>query len=250
MFTWFKDIIARTPIDDGPFYGRRSPYLLANAVLFGLWVLHLMSPTAWLYAFFQQKGVDDGRYHTGPNAPDVYVLLSFVILPVSLLVLPEWYWHKWVVPGVAIPLLPFLAILLAIDCFRESLYTMAIRPIVDPTYRQYSAIRTFSRILFYYFNSANLFAIIYYSLFKGSFNFPLTPVSAWMLSVGIITGTGFSGIAPTPGTPGGIVGGLESFFGIIFISTIIGQSLSRLSKPVEEVSRSNGSKPPSGPPAT
>jgi hypothetical protein len=58
---------------------------------------------------------------------------------------------------------------------------------------------------------------------------PLGRISAWAMSAGIFTGTGFSGITPNPSTTASVVAGFQSIIGILFLSVIVGLVLGRAS---------------------
>jgi len=184
------------------------------------------SPISWAYTFFQEKNKENDRYHTIDAAPDVYVLLSLIVLPI-------WLWLVPMLPGPAW-ITPVLAGLLVIDIFQTLIFVIVVRPLVDPSYKQFNRLRSFLLAIIPYFNLATLFAILYYSVLRNSFDPALTQVAAWALSVGIITSTGFSGITPAGGIAR-IVCGIESLIGIFFISTIIALAASRLATNVPEV---------------
>jgi hypothetical protein len=132
-----------------------------------------------------------------------------------------------------------MSLLLITEICQYHVYLMIIRPVIDRTYTQYNFARTMILTLISYQGLISLFALLLLSKFSQQLSVPageFNAVTAWSLSAGILTGTGFSGIAPKPGSLAAVVGGIESIVGILFLTTILGLALTRSSAKALDVS--------------
>jgi hypothetical protein len=218
-------ILERTPLDRGYPWSARPGYPIVQCALFFLWLGRLVSPSAWLLSFFKTRA-PDGRMHTAANATEYYVIITQLTALLYLTLAPEKWLHLLAVQ--------FVTALLIIEICQRHLYLMVIRTGVDKNYVPYNFSRTLILTLVSYQGLITLFALQYLSGFSDKFgNKPLSRISAWAMSAGIFTGTGFSGITATVGTTASVVAGLQSIVGILFLSVIVGLVLSRASGTAE-----------------
>jgi hypothetical protein len=181
----------------------------------------LISPSAWLLSFSKTKS-DDGRLHTSANATEYYVIVTQSTAILYLWLAPE----NW----IGLPVVQILTALLIIEICQRHLYLMVIRTGVDKNYVPYDFSRTLILTLVSYQGLITLFALLYLSRFPNDFDKgPLSKISAWAMSAGVFTGTGFSGITPNPNTLASLVAGTQSIVGILFLSVIVGLVLGRAS---------------------
>jgi hypothetical protein len=217
----FIDHLKRTPLYRGSPWNVRTQYWIVNWCVLVLWFLRIFSPAAWILMVFQVQD-REGRFHSAPKPTELYVLIMNTCVPFILFALPTTWLSHWA----------FLvaSVLLIIEVCQRHIYLMVIRPAIDQTYTQYNFARTMLLTLISYQGLISLFGIAYLSRFSDQFSISeFNPVAAWSVSAGILTGTGFSGITPKPGTTAALLGGIESIVGILFLTTILGLALSRAS---------------------
>lgn len=185
--------------------------------------MRISSPAAWILSGFQVKD-REGRSHAAATPIELYVLtVSFCILSLLFLA-PKDILQHWIVSSIAT--------IFIIEICQVHAFRMLVRPIIDRTYVQYNFARTMVLTLISYQSLISLFALIYVCSLSNQFNITgdkFNSWAAWSLSVGILTGTGYSGIVPTAGTVASLIGGIESIIGIFFLTTIIGLALTRVS---------------------
>jgi hypothetical protein len=208
------------PFHRGPPWNFRTQYSLVNWAISFLWLLRNASPAAWILSAFQVED-GEGRHHTAATPTEVYVLLVHAGIPLVLFFLPTTWVSYWAVT--------LIAVLLIVEICQYHVYLMVIRPVIDRGYTQYNFARTMLLTLISYQGLISLFAIVFLSRFSDQFSVPLDAISAWSLSAGILTGTGYSGISPKAGSMASFVGGIEALVGVLFLTTIIGLALSRVS---------------------
>jgi hypothetical protein len=106
-------------------------------------------------------------------------------------------------------------------------YILIIRQGIEPTYVQYSGIRTFILTSMGFFNVLNLFSCLYLRILSDQFTTTPTPAQAWAFSVGAVTGSGYSGLTLTSQSGVAIVSAIEQLIGVFFFVAFISLALSR-----------------------
>ena len=220
--TSLRRILPRTPFDRGAPWNFKTQYEIVNWCISAVWVLRLASPAAWILSAFQVQD-STGRYHAAARPTELYVLLTHGVCTLLFLALAPRSWlSSWIATAAAF--------LLIIEICQYHFHLMILRPAIDRGYIQYNFARTLILTLLSYQGLITLFAILYLGRFESSFGMAhLGRASAWSLSAGILTGTGYSGISPNPGSVAAVVGGAESVLGILFLTAILGLALSRVS---------------------
>jgi hypothetical protein len=206
--------VKRMPLRRDPPWDTKTQYFIVNASIFLLWLLRLISPAAWILSVWPAKKPE----HPSALRTEIYVLAVNTLSLIVLFVVPT-NWIRYQISSAFV-------ILLIVENFQYHLYLMVFRPVIDKSYSTYG-LNNFPRALMLtlisYQGLVTLFAFVYLSTFSACFNPPgdLTRISAWALSAGILTGTGFSGISPKVGSNASIVGGIESIMGMVFLATIV-----------------------------
>jgi hypothetical protein len=219
---WLKT----TPLRKEPPWNERTQHRIVNFFINLLWLLRIFSPAAWILSFCRVEDREDGISSSAWRT-ELYVLTINVLFLIALVAAPiQWVQH-W--------LASIIIVLFILDTCQYHVYLMIVRPEIDKAYSQYSFTRTILLTLISYQGLITLFGLLYLSIFSDSFNgLPpdnpnLNRASAWALSAAILTGSGFSGIVPKPGTSASIIGGIESIIGIIFLTTILALAVNRAS---------------------
>src|SRR5260221_8092281 len=177
-------VIRRTPLHRGPPWNFRTQYAIVNWCIVIFWLLRILSPAAWILSLFQ---VEDrtGRPHAAPRPTELYVLIMQCCVLLLLAAAP----HEWLSHWAIL----LMVVLLIVEVCQYHAYIMIIRPAIDRAYIQYNFARTIILTLISYQGLISLFAIVYLSRFSNQFNVTdFNSISAWSLSAGILTGTGFS----------------------------------------------------------
>jgi len=217
--------VNRTPLRREPPWDYRSEFWIVNSCLNVLWLLRTLSPAAWILPQFRVEQAER-EVRAWTRITEVYVLLTNICFLATLVFVP-----LGVIRSSAFSVIILLFIL---ESIQYHVYLMIFRPEIDELYAHYSFSRTITLTLMSYQGLVTLFALLYLSSFAGSFNISaevqeLSRASAWALSAGILTGTGFSGISPKAASTASIVAGIESITGILFLTTILGLAISRAS---------------------
>src|SRR4029077_10879563 len=219
-FHWYK----MTPLRREPPWSEKTDFHVVNFVVNVLWLLRILSPAAWILSALADEEPEKNIGHSAGKT-ELYVVGVNIIFLTILLVAPIYLMRS--------RLFSVIILIFILETCQYHVYLMIIRPEIDRHYRQYSFSRTIILTLISYQGLITLFALLYMSSFFDSFNglsagqTDLTRTSAWAVSAGILTGTGFSGIAPKPGSPASVVGGIESIVGILFLTTILSLAVSR-----------------------
>jgi hypothetical protein len=217
-----RRILPRTPFDRGAPWNFKTQYEIVNWCVSAVWVLRCVSPAAWILSAFQVQD-NIGRYHAAARPTELYVLLTHGVSTILFLAFAPRSWQSSWIVTIAI-------VARIIEICQYHFYLLVLRPAIDRTYIQYSFARTLVLTLLSYQGLITLFAILYLGQFEDSFSVArLGRVSAWSLSAGILTGTGYSGITPKPGAVAALVGGADSVLCILFLTAILGLTLSRVS---------------------
>lgn len=217
-----RSISLRTPLERGAPWNFQTQYGIVNWSVSAIWFLRLASPAAWILSLFQVQD-NTGRYHAAARPTELYVLLTHGCCTLLFLALAPRPWiSSWVVTAAVI--------LLIVEVCQYHFYLMILRPSIDRAYAQYNFSRTLILTLVSYQGLITLFSILYLGRLESQFSVTkLSRASAWFLSAGILTGTGYSGITPKPGSVAAVIGGAESIVGILFLTAILGLALSRVS---------------------
>jgi hypothetical protein len=227
---------SQTPLHQKPPWDFRTQYRVVNSLIFFLWLVRIGSPAAWLLSLFQVKD-REGRTHSSAWPTEAYVIAVHAGILLALVFAPFIFLKSTIIATIAT--------ILIIEICQYHIYLMIVRPVIDKAYTQYNFARTMILTIVSYQGLASLFAIIYLAKFGDSFNLPsgvseLTATSAWAVSAGILTGSGFSGISPVPGSLASVIAGIESFVGILFLTAILGLALSRASAKAIDVGMVRG----------
>jgi hypothetical protein len=219
--TWLD----RTPCRRESPWDYRSEFWIVNSCLDVLWLLRMLSPAAWILAQFRVERAD-GQVHVSARSTEVYVLLTNSCFVIALVFAPLDLVRTWT--------FSVIVIVFILESTQYHVYLMILRPEIDKSYAHYSFSRTIILTLLSYQGLITLFGLLYLSRFPDSFSISpttaeLSRTSSWALSAGILTGTGFSGIAPKVASAASVVAGIESITGILFLTTILGLAISRAS---------------------
>jgi len=217
--------INRTPFRRELPWDYRSEFWIVNSCLNVLWLLRMVSPAAWILPQFRVQQAE-GQVRAWTRTTEIYVLLTNICFLTALVFVP--------LGLIRTSAFSVIIVLFILESIQYHVYLMIFRPEIDERYAHYSFSRTNTLTLLSYQGLVTLFALLYLSSFAGSFNISteiqeLSRASAWALSAGILTGTGFSGIAPKAASTASIVAGVESITGILFLTTILGLAISRTS---------------------
>jgi hypothetical protein len=229
FLAWFN----RSPLCRQAPWNESSRYVLVSWSVLLFWVLRILSPAAWTLSIAPPR-TGDAAEHPSAWRTELYVVVTNLIYLAALLILP--------LRCIESPVATVTIVLLILESCQYHIFLMVLRPVIDKsftTFGPHNFARTIMLTLISYLGLITLFALLFLSIFADSFNLPvdspkLNRTSAWATSAGILTGSGFSGISPKPGTPASIAAGVESIIGIIFLTTIFALALGRAAAELEK----------------
>lgn len=219
---------SKLPLKYDPERYPRSPHLLINLASRAVWLTRLLSPAAWVLAFFQFRRAD-GRYFTAPNATAVYQLSTVVLALVLLLATDR-------DTSLAVKVIVVVTgALLWLETIQYQVWSVLLRPALQREFRIYSATRTLLTLFLQYVQTILVYATVYHILFSGGFkDILLTRTTAIEFSALTMVTVSFGTIVPLPGTPAALVSASQAMLGLFFLGVIISLTLSR-ARTVEEV---------------
>ena len=219
---WLGSLVPRGLVEIAPVrrkqpWTHKSDYAVINMTLFFIWFLRIFSPGTWLGAIFSYKA-DSGRYYSRHGTTEMYVFLV-LILSSAVLILPL----KWLA-GLPITV---VWLVLVVEFVIHNFWIMIVRPSVEDSYIQYSALRTNLLTIIGIITINNLYSCMYYYNLQNAFQGGISRIEAWAFSLGEITGSAFGPIKPLRSDHLTLVSASEKVVGVflvvIFISIMLGR---------------------------
>ena len=213
-----RGLIEIAPVRRKGSWAHKSDYAVISMTLFLLWFLRLFSPGAWLGAIISYKATN-GQYYPRHGVTEMYVVSMFVLSSAAL-----------ILPYKCLAGLPVTIVwlILVVEAVTHNFWIMIVRPKVEPSYVQYSGLRTSLLTIIGFFTINNLYSSIYFYNLQSAFEGGISRIEAWAFSLGEITGSGFGLIKPLRSDYLTLVSASEKIVGIFLVVMFISIAIGRL----------------------
>ena len=204
-----------------------TPYLIVNLATRMVWLARVVSPAAWILAFFQEK--QEYGSHTYAKATEIYALCTLAFCFAMFM------GHAAGLTTRSPILISLLCFLLILEVIQYQIWNVILRPAIQIDHRIYSATRTLLILFVQYVQIILLYATMYLAVYFDAFQ---TGALVWRTSLEFslltMTTVSFGTIVPRAGTQAAFLAASQAMVGIFFLGLIVSTTLSR-TRPVQEV---------------
>lgn len=220
----WQGFLTINPLRGGRLMAYRSPYPVVNAVVVGIWLLRIFSPGSWWGAIFSYQHQKSSSFHPRAAPMELYLLSVHIFGWIAALTPTQHFWQIRTALCV-------VAVILIIEIIQHHVYILAVRPLIDSSYKQYNWLRTLTFTAIAYVNVATLYAVIYQQVLYGHFKEWPSAISSLAFSIGELTGAGYGPVESSGGDILAIVMSTEKLAGVFFLAVLISLALERVNRP-------------------